>query len=179
MDFAFPSRAHVFVDESKAKGYYIAAAVISPDDISSARGVLNGLRHRGSASVHFKGEKDSVRQSFLDGAATTGVQTVLYVVKGQPDKVARPACLEALIDDLCAANAGRLVIEQDDSLAQADRRLISTRLRKHGVADLDYVHLKRHEEPLLWVSDAVAWCYQKGGPWIARAAPLVAEVRAL
>lgn len=47
------------------------------------------------------------------------------------------------------------------------------------VAEKTYVHLKRHEEPLLWVSDAVAWCHQKGGPWIARAAPLVAEVRTL
>lgn len=93
--------------------------------------------------MHFKGEKDAVRSAFLDGAATTGVQTVLYVVKGQPDKVARRACLEALVDDLCASNAGRLVIEQDDSLARADRRLISTRLRKHGVTDLAYVHLKR------------------------------------
>lgn len=42
--------------------------------------------------------------------ASTGVRTLVYVVKCPPDKIARPACLEALIDDLCAANAGRLVM---------------------------------------------------------------------
>ena len=57
------------------------------------RRILSGLRHRGSASAHFKGEKDTVRRSFLDGGATTDVQTPAYVMKGQPDKVARPACL--------------------------------------------------------------------------------------
>jgi hypothetical protein len=38
-----------------------------------------------------------------------------------------------------------------------------------------YEHLKPHEEPLLWVPDAVAWCYGNGGDWRRRVAPLVAR----
>jgi hypothetical protein len=179
MDFAFPPSAHVFVDESKAGAYYIAAAVIPPADVAAARSALTRLRHKGSSSVHFKSERDAVRRAFLAGAAATGVKTLVYVVKGQPDKLARPVCLEALVQDLCRAGAGRLVIEQDDSLAAADRRIIGAELRAQGNPGLRYEHMRRHEEPLLWVSDAVAWCYQKGGPWIGLAAPLIGEVRRL
>ncbi len=24
---------------------------------------------------------------------------------------------------------------------------------------------QKHEEPLLWVADAIAWCIQRGQPW--------------
>lgn len=179
MVFEFPGSAHVFVDESKSNGYYIAAAVVAPADIAAARTIIGGLRHKGSSAVHFKNEKDSHRRVFLKGAAETGVQTIVYVVKGQPDKIARPACLDALMDDLCANFAQRLVLDQDDSLATADRRLIAEHMRTSGYQGLQYRHQKSREEPLLWVSDAVAWCHQKGGLWIKEAAPLVADVRIL
>lgn len=83
------------------------------------------------------------------------------------------------MDDLCANTAQRLVLDQDDSLAAADRRLIADHLRSSGYRDLVYMHQKSREEPLLWVSDAVAWCHQKGGLWVREVAPLVAEVRVL
>ncbi|MBG6218789.1 hypothetical protein IWX75_003276 [Arthrobacter sp. CAN_A6] len=179
MDFVLPRRAHVFVDESKSGSYYIAAAVISPADVVATRSTIKGLRHKGSTAVHFKSERDSVRRAFLKGAAATGVQTVVYVVSGQPDKVARPTCLEALIEDLCHADAERLVLEQDASLAAADRRIIAEQLRVQDNKDLRYTHMRRNEEPLLWVGDAVAWCFQKSGPWRADVEPLIGEVRRL
>ncbi|MFD1211073.1 hypothetical protein ACFQ36_03320 [Arthrobacter sp. GCM10027362] len=174
MAFVFPQRAHVFVDGSKARGYYIAAAVISPQDVASARSVITGLRHKNSASVHFKNGKDAQRRAFPRGAAATGAQTLLYVVKDRPDKIARPACLEALVTDLCRNAAGRLILEQDDSLTAADRRIIAARLRAHRCRDLDYLHQKRREEPLLRAGDSVARSCRKGGDWIRQAAPLVA-----
>ena len=179
MPFALPRRSHVFVDESKAGSYYIAAAVISPADVTATRSAIKSLRYKGSSSVHFKSERDATRRAFLKGAAQTGVKTVVYVVSGQPDKLARPACLEALIQDLCEAEAERLVLEQDDSLAAADRRIIHAELKARGNTGLEYRHMRRTEEPLLWVGDAVAWCFQKGGPWRTEAEPLIGEVRRL
>ncbi|WP_051298271.1 hypothetical protein [Arthrobacter castelli] len=101
------------------------------------------------------------------------------MIRGLPDKAARPACLNALIDDLCDADAGKLILEQDDSLAKADRQVIAAQLRNHHGAALEYTPMRRNDEPPLWVSDAVAWCHQRGGSWIEQAAPLVAEVRTL
>ncbi|RJT76901.1 hypothetical protein D6T63_15625 [Arthrobacter cheniae] len=174
-----PRRSHVFVDESKAGRYYIAAAVISPADVVATRSAIKSLRHKGSSAVHFKSERDAVRKAFLRGAALTGVKTVVYIVDGKPDKVARPACLEALIQDLCEAEAERFVLEQDDSLAATDRRIIHAELKAHGNTELEYRHMRRTEEPLLWVGDAVAWCFQKGGSWRAEVEPLIGEVRRL
>lgn len=54
MPFDLPRRSHVFVDESKAGSYYIAAAVISPADVTATRSAIRSLRYKGSSSVHFK-----------------------------------------------------------------------------------------------------------------------------
>lgn len=168
MPFDLPRRSHVLVDESKAGSYYIAAAVISPVNVVATRSAIKSLRHKDSSSVHFKSERDAMRRSFLRGAAWTGVKTVVYIVDGKPDKVARPACLEALIHDLCESEAERLVLEQDDSLALTDRRTIHAQLKAHGNTQLQYTHMRRTEEPLLWVGDAVPFGASKrealGGP---------------
>jgi len=59
----------------------------------------------------------------------------------------------------------------DVSLLAADPRLISERLRRRGrAAALRYEHAAPHEHPLLWVSDAIAWCLQAGGDWPRRIA---------
>ena len=177
MNPLIPPGAHVFVDESKSKAYYVAASVIAPADVAGARRAIAGLRRSGQRRVHFKGESDSSRNAFLSGAIQTGLTTRLYVARNVPDKVARPLCLENLLDDLLEAGAGKLVLESDESLEQADRRFIAQHLRSHGGGEgLHYMHSKPYEEPLLWVSDAVAWCHQKGGDWIRKAAPLVQEI---
>ncbi|MDP9890050.1 hypothetical protein J2S98_004031 [Arthrobacter oryzae] len=84
MPFDLPRRSHVFVDESKAGSYYLAAAVVPPSGVTAARSAIKGLRHKGSSAVHFKSERDATRRSFLKGAASTGVKTVVYIVDGQP-----------------------------------------------------------------------------------------------
>lgn len=75
------------------------------------------------------------------------MKTIVYIVNGQPDKIARPACLGALIKDLCDAEAERLVLEQDDSLAAADRRIIHTELKARGNTGLEYRHMRRARNP--------------------------------
>ena len=42
-----------------------------------------------------------------------------------------------------------------------------------------YEHLSPRMEPLLWIPDAVAWCWAKGGVWKDRVLPLVDGVRTL
>jgi hypothetical protein len=173
-DFPIPSGAHVFVDESKSKAYYVAASVIAPPDVASARRAISALCRAGQRRVHFKSESDVSRDAFLNGAIRAGLTTRLYVARNMPDKTARPLCLERLIEDLTVAGARKLVLESDQSLEQADRRVIAQHLKSLGAGDgLQYMHCRPHEEPLLWVSDAVAWCHQKGGDWVRKAAPLV------
>ncbi|WP_460702136.1 hypothetical protein [Myceligenerans halotolerans] len=58
-------------------------------------------------------------------------------------------------------------------MAVLDRRILNQELRK---TEVRYDHMHRHEEPLLWAADAVAWAWQRGGPWQAAAKGLIAEV---
>lgn len=177
VNILIPAGAQVFVDESKSKAYYVAASVIAPADVTAARKSIAALCRPGQRRVHFKSESDSSRNAFLAGAIAAGLQTRLYVARNMADKPARMLCLERLLDDLVVAGARKLVLESDESLEQADLRTIARYLRLiDGGRDLQYGHCKPHTEPLLWVSDAVAWCHQRGGDWIRKAAPLVQEV---
>jgi hypothetical protein len=42
--------------------------------------------------------------------------------------------------------------------------------------ELTYEHVDSTAEPLLWISDAVAWCFGAGGDWRCRASPLITEI---
>lgn len=101
------------------------------------------------------------------------VRVAVWVVKQLPDKEARPLSLGALVKEAARAGVNQLIIERDESLERADRRLIADVLRRQDGSELLYRHVAPHEHPLLWVSDAVAWCYSNGGDWIRRVEPIV------
>lgn len=66
---------------------------------------------------------------------------------------------------------------KDDPYMPSDKRTLYRAVREYGVVDsLSYVHQRPATEPLLWVSDAVAWCYVKGGDWRRRIEPLIETV---
>ncbi|MFD6054629.1 hypothetical protein [Agromyces sp. NPDC060279] len=176
----FDARSHVFIDESKARGYYIAAAAVTEHDVIATEKELRQLVRRGQRRIHFVRESDSSRRSLLSRMQSLGVSVQLYTATGLTDRAARKLCLDALVDDLASSGATRLCMERDDSVADADRRIVRNALVRNNYLDgLRYEHAAPQERPLLWVSDAVAWCYQSGGDWLKRAAPLVRGTRRL
>ncbi|MDO5619454.1 hypothetical protein [Kocuria sp.] len=170
-----PARSHIFVDESKAGAYYVVASALAAVDVSRARRNVQRLLLPGQKRIHFTDEKDARRKQLLDAFAQLDVTVHVYLTKGMKDRQARPLCLERLVEDLLGAGADRLCIERDDSTLVADKRILADCLRGRGDA-FRYDFLKASEEPLLWISDAVAWCYQRGGQWKVRSKALVAGV---
>lgn len=67
----------------------------------------------------------------------------------------------------------QLIIERDASLERTDRRRIADAIRRAGSSEMQYGHASPHEHPLLWVSNAVAWCYSNGGDWTRRVEAIV------
>jgi len=69
----------------------------------------------------------------------------------------------------------RLVIEgREETPNLAERQRISVALaRGLGPASLIYEHMHVRDEPILWMSDAVAWAYGAGGDWRRRVSPIV------
>lgn len=165
----------VYVDESKARGYYAVATAIAIGDLRSAERALRDLLKPGQRRIHFKSESDSRRREILSRMCALDVRVSVWMVKRKPDKEARPLSLGALAADAVKSGAALLIIERDESLERADRRLIAEVIRRAGSSELEYRHVAPHEHPLLWVSDAVAWCYSNGGDWVRRVEPIVAS----
>ncbi|MER7607953.1 hypothetical protein [Nocardioides sp. NPDC127503] len=104
------------------------------------------------------------------------VQVTLYVAKTKDQRAGRAACLIAVVEDVLKDRASHLVIERDESLMRSDLELISDLL--YPVTNKPSYRLDvPRSEPLLWISDAVCWCYQRGGRWTDAASPLVVDVR--
>lgn len=171
--------AHAFVDETMRGGYYLASAVLLPADLAQARKSINALILPGQRRIHFSRERDSRRREIITSIAALKPEVVLYDGSAHGDnRAARRACLESLVDDLAARGARRLVIEQDDSIWESDRRVLFAQTREVGCgSSLTYLHQRAHEECLLAIPDAVAWCWTRGGQWRGSVRPIVADVR--
>lgn len=172
----FPYRARVFVDESKSRGYYLAAAATAVGDVAPIEAELRRLRAGGRSAIHFNDEgnrRDALIREFIN----MDVQIRIYVMRGARDTVARPILLRALVDDLVESQASRLTLERDESVEQADRRIIFDQLSvRNARRELAYEHRQRREQPMLWLADAAAWCFQAGGRWPDKIQPIIGEV---
>jgi hypothetical protein len=168
---------HVFVDETKQRGLLLTAAAVLPGDLRSARAAMRGLVLARQRRIHFFRESESRRKKILDVVAELAPDCVLYDGSDQPRRVQRELCLQALVADLAHRRAQVLVIERDDSVLTLDRKLLYRSVRDHGCAGLQYRHLRAHEEPLLAIPDAIAWCWQRGGHWRDRVRELITDVR--
>lgn len=171
----FSSGDHIFVDESKARGYILVASAISLGSLQPSEKELRSLLKPGQRRIHFKSERDSRRKEILSRMCELEINVAVWISKGLSDKAARPLCLNALADELLESGVDRLLIERDESVVDVDRRMLAARLRHVASQSFAYEHVRPHDRPLLWVSDAVAWCFANGGDWLRRCAPLVGK----
>lgn len=172
-----PRQSQLFVDECKARDYYLVAVFVASSDLRFMRNALKAGRHKGSKFVHFVRERDSLKDKFINIMRGCGVTAVVYVSDEKRHAVARESCIHMMLDDIVAHEIRGLTIESDASVDAADRRIIANRLAECGYANLRYQHRRKTEEPLLWASDAIAWCYNRGGDWKRKIEPLLINVR--
>lgn len=169
---------HAFVDESKVRGLLVVAAALEPRDLASARKSMRSMLLPRQTHVHFVKERSSRKAQIADAIAELPVRFNVYDASAINDqRMARRACLERLVFDLADVGAHRLVIEQDDSLVRSDQQVLYRAVRENGVQDmLTYEHLPARSEPLLWIPDAVAWCWTTGDHWQRRIASGLGEI---
>ncbi|MFD5824221.1 hypothetical protein [Lentzea sp. NPDC060358] len=144
-------------------------------DLDSMRSVMRGLVKQGQRRVHFNIEGDRRRKDVLTKIAALGVRAHVWTCRHNNDVTARSACLFDMIPRLAELGVSRLVLESCQHQDAADRRVLAAGIRKFG-GTFTYEHLRPAEDPLLWISDAIAWSYGAGGDWRRRTAGLIAEV---
>lgn len=173
---------HAFVDESeRGDRYLLTAAIVDPGDLGRLRQLLRGLLMRGQVELHFYKEKEARRRQIADAIVRAGARVWIYSApiprgRGGAER-ARQACLARLIKDLRKVSAHRLVLDSRQDIDINDQQTIRHAIGPwpKGVA-LTYEHTNSRSEALLWLADAIGWCYGAGNPWRARVSAAVAEV---
>ena len=169
---------HIYVDESKAKAYLIVAVSVAPGDAAGFRKRMVNLRMPRQGHIHFVNERDSRRKMILDALLEMGIKALVYSISGLNPIAARAILLGALMDDLIDLGASTLIFERDDSALSSDERVLHRGLSKRNLKhDIEYLHLGKSQEPLLWIADAIAWSYARGGDYRRRARLLISHVR--
>jgi hypothetical protein len=166
----------LFVDETKAKGYTMVAAVVVPHDATELRKEMRALVLRGQRRIHFTRESDTRRRFILSRLVELGVRA--HIVQSTANKQAdgREECLTQLVELAADNDHTRIVLERDASIEQADRRILYREVSSRGLrSTLKYEHEAAHDEPLLWIADAVAWSHARGGDWRRRIEPMLLE----
>jgi hypothetical protein len=155
-----------FSDESVREGqggllYVVAAGAVAQTDLDPARDELRKLLLSRQPYLHWNSEKAARRLAIVDclsDLVAMALACTYYPVEARRQEPARAACLTALVGDLKAEGISKLVIEaRGEVLDRRDRRTL-LHAREVGIAshDLNYRHVGKLEEPLLWAADAIA-----------------------
>ncbi|MFD2422048.1 hypothetical protein [Amycolatopsis pigmentata] len=171
---------HAFIDESTRNGsYLLCVTIVEPSRLTSARKELVGLLLPGAREIHFKKEKQPRRRSLADRIAGLGIPAHVYTAPCTPrtEEMTRQRCLERAVRDLLEVGAHRLVFDSRDLRDRHDKVTLQRALGAHpSKTELTYEHMDSAAEPLLWISDTVAWCHGAGGDWRRRVCSAVARV---
>jgi Protein of unknown function (DUF3800) len=155
-----------FIDESVRAGsgglrYVVAAGAVLQADRDRARDELRKLLLPRQRYLHWNSEKAARRLAILDrlsGFVAMALACSSYPVGARRQERARADCLTALVGDLKAQGITELVIETRGEVPDRRDRRTLLHARDAGIAasDLNYRHVGKLEEPLLWAADAIA-----------------------
>jgi len=174
----FPSRQPFFIDETKSRGFAFAVATLPQSELRTARMELRSLCASGQRSLHFKHESPRKRRSILAVIARQGWRAAILQSRQSNMRLARTECLYATITLAHKSNAPAVILELDTSVERYDRQDLFEHCRHIGMDESFRYDLRpRHSEPGLWVADAVAWCFARGGPWRRQIGSLLVAVQ--
>lgn len=155
-----------YVDECKAAGYLLVATMIQNHDGPRIRKFLKAQVKKGQRSTHFSRENPGRKKQILADYEKLPFQCFVFHQREKPTFEARAKCLTDLFETAVRVGVGLVVIERDDSIFVLERKFLLELIKARGWQDrVAFEHNRRHEEPLLWISDSLAWCIGKSGEW--------------
>jgi hypothetical protein len=160
---------HAFVDESIRNGAYLmCVTVVRPRHLDEARKALRLMRVRGQHKIHFAEESDKRRRQLLGDIALLPAKSAIYVARTGDQVGARRLILGAMTSDLIESGVHRMMLDSREGQNDRDRQVIHQATTEQPSRPLEYLHLPSAQEPLLWIPDAVAWAWGRGGSWRSR-----------
>jgi len=167
-------RTQWFVDETKKDGLTLAVVEIPTAYVGSCRTQMKKLLLHGQSSLHFTSESDATRTKAYQtiAAMPLSVATINVPAKIKPIP-ARERAIKALGQLALLQLPQRIVIESDSNADKADRLWLRQELGTGS--GIEYQHLDKHGDPLLWIADGFAWAIQRGGKWLPMVQHLIVE----
>lgn len=157
---------HAFIDESiRDSRYILCVAVLDPAQLAPARKQLARLLLPGQRELHFKKEKPPRRRLLADRIGGIEASVTMYVTTRtrKTEEQDRQRCLAEAVGELVRRRAQRVVIDSREEQDRHDEMTIYRALGgRPSTTGVIYEHLGSTASPLLWIPDAVAWCYGAG-----------------
>jgi hypothetical protein len=159
-----------YIDECKAKRYVLALHLVDPKDQARLRRFLTENLLSGQRSIHFRKESPRRRKQLIKSFLNEKLEVVIFNETSMSSSPSRSIVIRALSSQIRNLGLTELVFELDETTLSHDSKLLSD---LH--IGLHWDHRQRHQEPLLWVADAVAWCMNRGGEWERMVRPMIVE----
>ncbi len=155
-----------YADESvRGRDYMLGVTLVPSSEVKATRRALRALVLRGQRRIHFSSESNHRRRALLSDIAALETSSTIYLARHHDQPAARDALLTAMVHDLLKEPTARLVLESRAGQDQRDRSVIWRAIGSSSRTRLAYGHEVGYHEPLLWVPDAVAWAWGRGGRW--------------
>lgn len=153
-----------FVDESVSKSYILCLVFIPTGKLHETRAALSKLRLKGQSRLHMQNENDRRRREILNSMMDlstwncvilqTRIRKANYIEARE-----RLFLLAALTPEF--ATIRKIVVELSNEY-ERDKRVL-TAIRKANHSDFEFSFEKSSSEECLWLADALAWAFARGG----------------
>lgn len=165
-----------YIDECKQPPYILVMFMLSPVQLASFRKLLIGFRLQGQRSVHFATESPRRRRLILKSLLDFEVDVLVYRSRFKKGNKARETLLRRIVSDAEKLQIQSVFLDYDSTTVKFDNQVLRHWLSLSRSTSWPlWDHLERHQEPLLWVPDAVAWCLNRGGEWARMVQPMIVE----
>lgn len=136
----------------------MVAVEYNSSDVAKSRREIRSLARPGQKRVHFKTESNASRKGFLRIVREQAPRAFVFSSELRSEPDARIECLQAICGHILESPTNCLIIERDASKELSDRHVLTEGLR-NADPHLNWEIQSPHAEPLLWVPDAIAWCW--------------------
>ncbi|MFM6963423.1 MAG: hypothetical protein ACKOWJ_04055 [Micrococcales bacterium] len=153
-----------FVEESAAKKYRLCLVAIPVEKLAETRKTMQTLRLKGQKRIHMQKESDSRRRQILSTILGMDDWECLILESRSahlPDTVARQHLLILASTLKIWGSISNLVIEESNDRAR-DKETLAWIL-SNSTHKIDYRFLTSSQDECLWIADALAWAFSKGG----------------
>ncbi|MCL2595860.1 MAG: hypothetical protein FWD83_10115 [Promicromonosporaceae bacterium] len=153
---------HWFIDEVKQRGFTFAVVALDAQDVGWCRTAMSKLPRKRPSALHFSHELSGTRSLALRTIAKMPLQaTLIETPKKLLDLHARERAVRKVAQLAMDELPRRIVFELDESTVKHDKRWLSSELARYP--EIDYQHLYRQADALLWIADGIAWADNRGG----------------